>query len=66
MTDKFSHWVIRFRVAIILVTVVIVALTASGARYVEFSNDYRAFFSPENPQLQASRRCKIPTTKPIT
>ncbi len=53
MTDKFSSWVIRFRVAIILVTIVIVALAASGARYVGFSNDYRVFFSPENPQLQA-------------
>ena len=53
MIDKFSSWVVRFRVAIILTTLVVVALTASGARYIVFSNDYRVFFSPENPQLQA-------------
>lgn len=53
MTDVFSNWIIRFRIAILAATVVVVALAASGARQLEFSNDYRVFFSESNPQLKA-------------
>lgn len=49
----FSGWVIRWRYAIIVVTVALVAWIGSGARFLEFSNDYRVFFSEENPQLKA-------------
>ena len=53
MGETFSHWVIRWRAAILLVSAVLVVAVASGARYIEFSNDYRAFFSEDNPQLKA-------------
>lgn len=53
MTEAFSSWVIRFRIAILVVTAALVMLAASGARLLEFSNDYRVFFSEENPQLKA-------------
>ncbi|MEE8206186.1 MAG: RND family transporter, partial [Nitrospinaceae bacterium] len=48
-----GEWVIRFRWWIILFTILIVAAAASGMRFVQFSNNYRVFFSEENPQLQA-------------
>ncbi len=53
MGETFSHWVIRWRVAILLVSAVLVVAVASGARYIEFSNDYRVYFSEDNPQLNA-------------
>lgn len=53
MGETFSQWVIRWRAAILLVSAVLVVAVASGARYIEFSNDYRAFFSEDNPQLKA-------------
>jgi len=53
MSETFSNWVLRWRVAIILTTVLGVALLASGARFIKFSNDYRVYFSEDNPQLQA-------------
>lgn len=53
MAELFSSWIIRFRIAILVVTVALVMLAASGARWLEFSNDYRVFFSEENPQLKA-------------
>ena len=53
MSEKFSNWVLRWRVAIILATVLIVAGIASGARFIQFSNDYRVYFSADNPQLLA-------------
>ena len=53
MSETFSNWVLRWRVAIILTTVLAVLLIASGARFIKFSNDYRVYFSEDNPQLQA-------------
>ncbi|MCZ6512960.1 MAG: MMPL family transporter [Nitrospinae bacterium] len=49
----FGEWVIRFRWWIIVSTILVVAATASGGRFLQFSNNYRVFFSEENPQLQA-------------
>ncbi len=53
MSEAFSHWVIRWRAVIFLVSAVLVVAVASGARYIEFSNDYRVYFSEDNPQLKA-------------
>jgi uncharacterized protein len=53
MGETFSHWVIRWRATILLVSAVLVVAVASGARYIEFSNDYRVYFSEDNPQLKA-------------
>jgi predicted RND superfamily exporter protein len=53
MSEAFSHWVIRWRAAIFLISAVLVVAVASGARYIEFSNDYRVYFSEDNPQLKA-------------
>ncbi len=49
----FGEWVIRFRWWIIVSTILVVAAAASGGRFLQFSNNYRVFFSEENPQLQA-------------
>ncbi len=38
---------------IILVTLLIIFASSAGIKNLNFNNDYRAFFSPENPQLQA-------------
>ncbi len=37
--------------AVLLATVLLVAIAASGLQHLRFITDYRAFFSPENPQL---------------
>ena len=49
----YGEWVIRFRWWIIFTTFLVVAVAASGARFLDFSSDYRVFFSKENPQMQA-------------
>lgn len=53
MAETFSAWVVRHRIAILLTTALVALWAASGARHLSFSNDYRAFFSEENPELQA-------------
>jgi len=41
----------------------LVAVAASGARFLSFSNDYRIFFSAENPQLLAFQNLQNTYTK---
>jgi predicted RND superfamily exporter protein len=45
--------VIRRRWWIILLTLLIILFSSAGVINLNFNNDYRAYFSPENPQLQA-------------
>ena len=48
----------------VIAACVLGALAAgSGMRFIEFSNNYRVFFSPENPQLQAFEQLQNVYTK---
>ena len=60
---SFGEGVIRYRWAIILSTILLVMTAASGARFLGFSTDYRAFFSKGNPQLEAFERIQNTYTK---
>ncbi|MBK8188472.1 MAG: MMPL family transporter [Cellvibrio sp.] len=53
MVTQYARWLIRWRWLVMLATLVVVGFIASGMRFLEFTTDYRAFFSPSNPQLQA-------------
>ena len=48
---RLADFVDRFPILVIGAALILVALVASGARFLEFSNNYRVFFSPENPEL---------------
>ncbi len=50
---SIAHWIIKYRWWLMSACLVIVAVSGSGMRYLTFNNDLRAFFSEENPQLQA-------------
>ncbi|MDH5571746.1 MAG: MMPL family transporter, partial [Gammaproteobacteria bacterium] len=50
---KFGHWVLKWRWLIILLSLVIVVLAASGAKNLSLTTNYRVFFSADNPQLLA-------------
>ena len=51
--NKLGEWVIKFRWIVIPLTLILVALAASGGKYLSFTNNYRVFFSAENPELLA-------------
>lgn len=51
--SNFGHWIIRYRWIIIVACLIGVLLAASGGRFLSFTNNYRVFFSEENPQLKA-------------
>jgi hypothetical protein len=63
MADHYSDWIIRWRVAILTVAVLLVALFAAGAGRLSFNNDYRVYFSEDNPQLQAFEAMQNTYTK---
>ena len=50
---KFGHWVLKWRWLIILLSLVIVVLAASGGKNLSLTTNYRVFFSADNPQLLA-------------
>jgi uncharacterized protein len=53
MIKLYAQWLMRWRWPVIVASFLIVGAIASGMRFLEFTMDYRAFFSAENPQLQA-------------
>ncbi|MEM0927711.1 MAG: MMPL family transporter [Pseudomonadota bacterium] len=49
----FTEFVLSQRILVILATVVAVFALATQAKHLTFENNYRVFFSDENPELQA-------------
>ena len=50
---RLGGWVIAARWPIIVVSLVLAGIAASGTLFVEFSADHRAYFAKDNPQLLA-------------
>jgi len=50
---SYTRWIIRWRWLVLLLCVLGAGLAAAGAKNLGFSNDYRNWFSEENPELQA-------------
>ena len=53
MAREYSQFILRFKWLIVLVALVTVGAMGYGAQFLSFTNDYRVFFSKENPQLLA-------------
>ena len=55
--DRFvlawGHWVTRYRVATITLSLLLALAAASGGQFLTFTNDYRVFFGSEDTHLQA-------------
>jgi len=50
---RFGQWVVQHHWLVFFVCVAVALLAASGVRHLGFNNDYRIFFSPDNPHLTA-------------
>ena len=53
MVELYTRFIIRWRYVVILLTLAFVMIAGYGAQKLSFSNDYRMFFGPDNPQLLA-------------
>ena len=63
MLETYAQWLIRLRWVVIVCTVGVVALLGSGGQFLQFTNDYRVFFSEDNPQLSAFENLQDTYTK---
>ncbi len=63
LASRLADSVVRFRWLVILAAVLGMGLAASGARHLEFANNYRVFFSGENPELVAFENFQATYTK---
>ena len=51
MLSKYSDWVIRWRYLVVIASIATVFMFTAGGKNLVFTNDYRYFFSEDNPQL---------------
>jgi len=51
--SRYGKWVVGNRWLLLAIALATTVLTGSGLRKLAFDNNYRIFFSDENPQLQA-------------
>jgi predicted RND superfamily exporter protein len=63
MREAFFHFVLNNRLLVIFLAIVLSLLMGSGVRQLQFNNDYRMFFSEENPQLKAFEQLQNTYTK---
>ena len=60
---SYADWVIKYRWVAIITTLIVVAIAGSGARFIQFDNDYQIFFGEDNPQLLAFDKLQDVYTK---
>ncbi len=60
---KLTEFTQRRPFLVIFALILVAFAVASGARFLEFSNNYRVFFSDENPELTAFEQLQATYTK---
>ncbi|MBC8212049.1 MAG: MMPL family transporter [Gammaproteobacteria bacterium] len=63
MVSRYSEWILKFKWLVVMLSVVWVMAMGYGAQFLSFTNDYRVFFSKENPQLLAFENLQDTYTK---
>ncbi len=48
---RWARWVLRWRLPVLLASVVGVAAAGSGVGKLKFASNYRVFFAPDNPEM---------------
>jgi len=60
---KWGIWVTRNRALTLVISLAVMLLAASGGRFLSFTNDYRVFFSGDDPHLLAFEELQDTYTK---
>ncbi len=63
MIESYTHWIIRWKYLVVLVSIALAFAAASGGQFLNFSNDYRMFFGEDNPQLLAFEKMQATFNK---
>ena len=62
----YLNWVVRWRWLVLILSAGAALALASGGRFIQFSNDYRYFFTEENPNLLAFEQLERTYSSPDT
>ena len=62
-STRWGQWVVNNRIVTIIVSLVIAMAAASGGQFLGFTNDYRVFFSGDDPHLNAFEELQDTYTK---
>jgi hypothetical protein len=62
-SQRYSQFVVNHPWTLLLLTLLLVLAASSGGRFIEFTNDYRVFFSEDNPELIAFEQMQDTYTK---
>ena len=63
MLIRYTEWILKWRYLVVVLSILGVFALAKGAANLEFTNDYRVFFSEDNPQLNAFENLQDTYTK---
>ncbi len=63
INEKYADWLMLHRWWVLIASIIIIVIAASGARLLKFDNDYRIFFDGDNPQLLAFEKLQETYTK---
>jgi len=63
MIEAYAKTLLKYRWAAIVLSILVTLGLASGGRFLVFTNDYRVFFGPDNPQLIAFDKLQETYTK---
>jgi predicted RND superfamily exporter protein len=66
MLNLYLNGLVKWRWGVIVITLILVGVLSSGARFLGFTNDYRIFFSDDNPDLIALETLENTYTKDDT
>jgi len=61
--ERYAQTLLRYRWFAIVLTILATLALGSGGRFLVFTNDYRVFFGPDNPQLLAFDQLQETYTK---
>lgn len=56
MDNRYADFIIKWRWAVVLLTIMSVMLAGSGAKNLSFTSNYRVFFDDKNAELEAFER----------
>ncbi|HUS25286.1 MAG TPA: MMPL family transporter [Candidatus Binatia bacterium] len=62
----YARWLVANRWRVVALSLAVVAAMVFGARHMQFSTDFRVYFGPDNPQLQAFNEMQNVYTKTDT
>lgn len=63
MIVRYTEWLLKWKYLVVAVSILVMLLLAAGVTRLAFTNDYRVFFSEENPQLLAFENLQNTYTK---